>query len=63
MNHVYCALQAYDVVITAGGIGPTLDDVTMTAVANALNTQLARCVHGITVISPCKLYPACCAGR
>ncbi len=38
--------QAYDVVITAGGIGPTLDDVTMTAVADALSVHLIRCVMG-----------------
>ncbi|KAI7844692.1 hypothetical protein COHA_001780 [Chlorella ohadii] len=32
---------AHDVVITAGGLGPTLDDVTMQAMADALDQQLA----------------------
>ncbi|PRW59554.1 FAD synthase [Chlorella sorokiniana] len=32
---------AHDIVITAGGLGPTLDDVTMQAMADALDQQLA----------------------
>ncbi|PSC67404.1 FAD synthase [Micractinium conductrix] len=32
---------AYDIVLTAGGLGPTLDDVTMAALAEALDQQLA----------------------
>lgn len=36
------ALSAgHDIVITAGGLGPTLDDVTMAALAEALDQQLA----------------------
>jgi molybdopterin-biosynthesis enzyme MoeA-like protein len=34
--------QKYDVVITSGGIGPTHDDVTIKAVAKALN-QTIKC--------------------
>ena len=33
-----------DVVLTSGGVGPTLDDVTMEAVAQAFGTNLVRCV-------------------
>jgi hypothetical protein len=32
---------AHDVVVSAGGLGPTLDDVTMAALAEALDQQLA----------------------
>lgn len=35
-------LKENDVVITAGGVGPTLDDVTMAAVADALRVPLVR---------------------
>ena len=31
-----------DVVITMGGVGPTLDDVTMAGVARAFNKSLIR---------------------
>lgn len=34
--------SAYELVITAGGVGPTLDDVTMSGVAQAMGTSLAR---------------------
>jgi molybdopterin-biosynthesis enzyme MoeA-like protein len=34
-----------DVVLTSGGVGPTLDDVTMEAVAQAFGTNLIRWVH------------------
>lgn len=33
---------AYKVVVTAGGIGPTVDDVTMAGVARALSRPLVR---------------------
>lgn len=36
---------AVDVVITAGGLGPTLDDVTMRAVGEALGTGVGRHPH------------------
>lgn len=32
-----------NVVITSGGVGPTLDDVTMAGVAQALGKNLIRC--------------------
>ena len=35
--------EAHDVVITSGGLGPTIDDVTMQGVADALGHQLTRC--------------------
>lgn len=34
--------QTAEVVFTTGGVGPTLDDVTMSAVARALNKKLVR---------------------
>lgn len=34
--------ESLDVVITSGGVGPTLDDVTMEAVAAAFGTALVR---------------------
>ena len=36
-----------DVVITSGGVGPTLDDVTMEAVAQAFGTNLIRRAEGL----------------
>ena len=38
--------EAHDVVITSGGLGPTIDDVTMQGVADALDHQLTRCAQG-----------------
>jgi molybdopterin-biosynthesis enzyme MoeA-like protein len=32
---------SHDIVLSAGGLGPTLDDVTMAALAEALDQQLA----------------------
>jgi FAD synthetase len=34
--------SSVEVVFTSGGVGPTLDDVTMAAVARALNKKLVR---------------------
>ncbi len=41
---VRAASGAHDIVITSGGVGPTLDDVTMAGVADAFGHHLARCV-------------------
>ena len=45
--------EAHDVVITSGGLGPTIDDVTMQAVADALDHQLTRCAQGRSHCSEC----------
>lgn len=34
--------DAFEIVITSGGVGPTLDDVTMAGVAEALGKPLVR---------------------
>lgn len=34
--------QTYDFVVTTGGTGPTLDDVTMAGIAEALGKRLTR---------------------
>jgi molybdopterin-biosynthesis enzyme MoeA-like protein len=39
---VSAASSAHDVVITCGGVGPTLDDVTMAGVARALGVPVTR---------------------
>ena len=39
---VQAASAACEMVITSGGVGPTLDDVTMAAVARAMGYPLAR---------------------
>ncbi len=39
---VRAALDAYEIVITAGGVGPTRDDVTLAGVAEALGKPLVR---------------------
>ena len=39
---VHAASEAFEVVVTSGGLGPTPDDVTMAAVAKALNYPLTR---------------------
>lgn len=35
--------KEHTVVITSGGVGPTIDDVTMQGVADALGHNLTRC--------------------
>ena len=40
---VRAASDAFEVVVTAGGVGPTRDDVTMAGVAHALGKPLVRC--------------------
>lgn len=42
---VQAASAACEMVITSGGVGPTLDDVTMAAVARAMEYPLARSVR------------------
>ena len=42
---VRAASHALDTVITTGGVGVTVDDVTMAAVADAFGYHLTRC-HG-----------------
>lgn len=39
---VQAASEAFEVVITSGGVGPTLDDVTMAGIADAFERPLAR---------------------
>ena len=39
---VRTASEAFEIVITAGGVGPTRDDVTMAGVAEALGKPLLR---------------------
>lgn len=39
---VRAASEAFEIVITAGGVGPTRDDVTMAGVAEALGKPLLR---------------------
>ena len=39
---VRAASDAFEIVITAGGVGPTRDDVTMAGVAEALGKPLLR---------------------
>jgi len=41
-KEVRAASCEFDIVLTSGGIGPTVDDVTMGAVADALNAPLIR---------------------
>ena len=49
---VQAASAACEMVITSGGVGPTLDDVTMAAVARAMGYPLARCDQHHTGILP-----------
>ena len=42
---------AVDVVITMGGVGPTLDDVTMAGVARAFNKAIIRSVESLFIVS------------
>lgn len=39
---VRAASDAFEIVITAGGVGPTRDDVTMAGVAEALGKPISR---------------------
>lgn len=39
---VRAASDAYEIVITAGGVGPTRDDVTLAGIAEALGEPLVR---------------------
>lgn len=41
-REVKAASEACDIVLTAGGVGPTLDDVTMAAIADAFGVRLGR---------------------
>ena len=45
-TEVRAAADAHEIVITAGGVGPTRDDVTLAGVAEALGKPLVRCCRG-----------------
>lgn len=47
-SEVRAASDAFEIVVTAGGVGPTLDDVTLAGVAEALGKPLVRCGCHIT---------------
>ena len=52
---------AFELVITAGGLGPTLDDVTMAGIAAALGTTLKRdATLEVLQAPPCHVQ-LCCA--
>ena len=42
-EEVHALSSTHEMVITAGGLGPTIDDVTMQGVAVAMQTSLSRC--------------------
>ena len=55
---VAAASASCEMVITSGGVGPTLDDVTMAAVARAFGYPLSRCLPAAAV-SLCTFAPSC----
>ena len=57
-SEVRALSEAYDVVVTSGGLGPTPDDVTMAGVAEAFGHLLIRqdslsCFHAIVTPGLC----------
>lgn len=51
---VRAASDAHDIVITSGGVGPTVDDITMAGVADAFGHHLSRCA----ACQGCSMYHA-----
>ena len=47
---VRAAAHAFEIVITAGGVGPTRDDVTMAGVAEALGKPLSGCATSFCLL-------------
>lgn len=41
-EEVHALSSSHEMVLTAGGVGPTVDDVTMEGVAHAMQTSLSR---------------------
>lgn len=63
---VRAASDAHEIVITAGGVGPTLDDVTLAGIAKALGKPLMRyCTPIVTasdtiILARCKIDALTC---